>query len=258
MNNIHPSSIVHPQAELGDNIEIGPFCTVGADVTLGDGCKLMSHVVIEGPATEIGKENTFYPFTIIGSAPPDRKYNQEPTSLRIGEGNMFRESVSVHRGTVQGGGVTSIGNQNLFMGYVHIAHDCTVGNENVLANYAGISGHVVIDNYVTLSGHVGVVQFLRIGSYAFIGGGSIVDKNVPPYTTGYGNRLDVKGVNIIGLKRCGFSREAIAAISDAHRLYFRSELSEVEALRRIEAEFEGSREVAEFTEFLQAVGGKVH
>ena len=154
--------------------------------------------------------------------------------------------------------MTSIGNDNLFMGYVHIAHDCVVGNDNVLASYVGLSGHVLIDNYVTLGGQVGVVQFLRIGSYAYIGGASLIDKNVPPYATGYGNRLEIKGVNIVGLKRRGFSREAIAAISDAHRLYFRSELSEVEALRRIEAEFEDSPEVRQFTDFLQTVGGKVH
>ncbi len=257
MNNIHPSAIVHPETQLGNDIEIGPFCTVGPDVTLGDGCRLISHVVIEGP-TVIGQRNTFYPFSIIGMEPQDLKYDKEQTSLQIGDDNTFRESVSVHRGTEQGGGKTGVGNNNLFMGYVHIAHDCLVGNDNVFANYVGISGHVIVDDWVILGGQVGVVQFLRIGSHAYIGGASLIDKNVPPYATGYGNRLEIKGVNIVGLKRRGFSREAISAISDAHRLYFRSQLSEVEALRRIEAEFEDSDEVRAFTDFLQAVGGKVH
>lgn len=258
MNNIHPSSFVHPDAVLGDDIEIGPFCTVGAGVQIDDGCRLISHVVIEGPVTEVGSNNTFYPFSIIGTDPQDMKYHGEITRLIIGKGNTFRESVSVHRGTVGGGGETRIGDENLVMGYVHIAHDCIVGSNNIFANYVGLSGHVVVDDYVTLGGQVGVVQFLRIGSYAYIGGASLIDRNIPPYASGYGNRIEIKGVNIVGLRRHGFSREVIGAISDAHRLYFRSGLSEVEALRRIEAELGDFREVDLFTRFLQEVGGKVH
>lgn len=258
MNKIHPSSIVDPAAELGDNIEIGPFCTVGAGVKLGDGCKLRSHVVLEGPGTTIGSNNEFYPFTMIGAAPQDRKYHEEESQLIIGDDNIFRESSSAHRGTEAGGGKTVIGNGNLFMGYVHIAHDCILGNENILANYVGLSGHVVLDDCVTLGGQTGVVQFLRIGSYSYIGGASVIDKNIPPYATGYGNRIEIKGVNIVGLKRRGFARDTISAISDAHRLYFRSGLSEAEAMQRIEAELGDVPEVAHFTEFLQAVGGKVH
>ena len=258
MNRIHESSLIHPDAALGDNIEIGPFCTVGPGVTLGDDCRLLSHVVLDGPDTRLGKRNTFYPFSIIGTDPQDLKYHQEKTQLIVGDGNVFRESVSVHRGTIGGGGETRIGDNNLVMGYVHVAHDCRVGNNNVLANYVGLSGHVTIDDNVTLGGQVGVVQFLRIGSYSYIGGASVIDKNVPPYASGYGNRIEIKGVNIVGLKRQGFPREVISAISDAHRLYFRSGLSEMEALRRIEAELGDYEEVILFTDFLQAVGGKVH
>lgn len=258
MNNIHPSSFVDPAAELGNNIDIGPFCTVGAGVRLGDGCKLRSHVVLDGPGTVIGNDNVFYPFCIIGAAPQDKKYHEEASQLIIGNNNVFRESVSVHRGTEAGGGETRIGDDNLLMGYVHVAHDCALGNENVLANYAGLSGHVVLDNCVTLGGQTGIVQFVRVGSYSYIGGGSIIDKNIPPYTTGYGNRIEIKGVNIVGLKRRGFSRDVIAAVSDAHKLYFRSGLSEAESMRRIDAELGDFQEVAMFTEFLQAVGGKVH
>lgn len=258
MNTIHPSSLVHPDAELGDDIDIGPFCTVGAGVRIGDGCKLRSHVVIDGPGTDIGENNTFYPFTIIGADPQDLKYHNEVTQLIVGNNNVFRESVSVHRGTLSGGGATRIGDDNLLMSYVHIAHDCMVGNNNILAAYVGISGHVVIDDHVTLSGQCGVVQFLRIGSYSYIGGGSIIDKNIPPYSTGYGNRIEIKGVNIVGLKRNGFAREIISAISDAHRLYFRSGYSEAEALPRIEAELGDCKEVTLFIDFLREVGGKVH
>ncbi|HMB92798.1 MAG TPA: acyl-ACP--UDP-N-acetylglucosamine O-acyltransferase [Rhodothermales bacterium] len=258
MNKIHPSSLVHSAAVLGDDIEIGPFCTVGPEVQLGDGCRLISHVVIDGPETVIGKNNTFYPFCVVGSDPQDQKYHQERTRLVVGESNIFREWVSVNRGTEGGGGETRIGDENQFMAYVHVAHDCVLGNHNTLASYVGLSGHVVIDDYVTLGGRVGVVQFLRIGSYAYIGGGSVVDKNVPPYTIGYGNRLEIKGANIVGLKRSGFSREAIHAIADTHQLYFRSDLSEAEALRRIEEKSGEFDEVRIFTEFLEAVGGKVH
>ena len=185
-------------------------------------------------------------------------FSQEKTVLVIGQGNVFRESVSVHRGTITGIGETRVGNNNLFMGYVHVAHDCVIGDNNTLANYVGLSGHVTIDNFVTLGGQVGVVQFLRIGSFAYIGGASVIDKNIPPYSTGYGNRIKIKGVNVVGLKRSGLSREKISAISDAHRIYFRSALSEVEALRRIEAELGDVEEIQLFTNFLQAVGGKVH
>ena len=258
MNNIHPSSIVDPAAELGDNIEIGPFCTIGAGVQLGDGCRLRSHVVIEGPGTTIGANNEFYPFSMIGTAPPDRKFHGEVSQLIIGDNNVFRESTSAHRGTEVGGGKTVLGDGNLFMGYVHIGHDCMVGDENILANYVGLSGHVVVDNCVTLGGQVGVVQRMRIGSYSYIGGASVIDKNIPPYTTGYGNRIEIKGVNIVGLKRRGFSRDVISAISDAHRLYFRSGLSDAEAVQRIDAELGDVAEVVHFTDFLQDVGGRVH
>jgi UDP-N-acetylglucosamine acyltransferase len=256
MNYIHPSSLVDPAAQLGDDITIGPFCTIGPNVVLGDGCRLISHVVLEREAT-IGKGNTFHPFCIIGMDPTDKKYVQQDTSLEIGDENTFRESVSVHRGTIEGGGITKIGSRNLFMGFVHIAHDCILGDDIVLANYVGLSGHVTINDFAILGGQVGVVQFLSIGSHVYIGGGSIIDKNVPPFSTGYGNRLEIKGVNIVGLKRRGYPRSEITAISDAHRLYFRSGLSEVEALRQIEAELGESKQVREFTEFVERVGGKI-
>lgn len=257
MNNIHATAIVDENAKLGSGITIGPYCTIGPNVSIGDGCTLISHVVLEGHTT-IGKENRFHPFSIIGADPGDLKYQDEDTTLVIGNGNTFRESCSAHRGTVTGGGETRIGNDNLFMGYVHIAHDCIVGDRNVLATYVGLSGHVVIDNNAILGGQTGVVQFLRIGSFAYIGGASVIDKNIPPYSTGYGNRISIKGVNIVGLKRAGYKRDVISSIAEAHRVYFRSGLSEAEAIQRIEAELGEVEEVQNFLGFLRATGGKVH
>ena len=187
MNRIHPSAIVEEGTQLGEEVEIGPYCRVGSGVILGNRCVLKSHVVIEG-RTVIGSENVLFPFAYIGGEPQDLKYRQEDTTLEIGERNIIREGVTIHRGTAGGGGKTLIGNNNLLMGYVHIAHDCHMGNHNVLSNYTGLSGHVVIDDHVILGGQNGVAQFLRIGSYVFTGGASLIDRNVPPYSTGYGNR----------------------------------------------------------------------
>lgn len=233
MSSIQPTAIVDQNSVLGDNIEIGPFCKVGSNVKLVNGCKLISHVVIDGD-TDIGSENTFFPFCIIGPESQDMKYQQEKTGLYIGNGDVFRESASVHGGTVTGIGETRI------------------------ANYVGLCGHVTIDDHVTVGGQYGVVQFLRIGSYAYVGGASSIYKNITPYASGYRNRIQIKGVNIVGLKRAGFPRETISAIADAHKLYFRSDLSETEALRRIVAEFGDFEEVLIFTKFLQSVGGQVH
>ena len=257
MNDIHATAIVSDQANLGDNITIGPYACVEPGVTLGNGCTLASHAVLRGNST-IGEDNFFDSFSVVGGDPGDLKYNKEETKLHIGNGNTFRESVTVHRGTVSGGGETRIGDNNLLMGYVHVAHDCTLGDSNVLSTYVGLSGHVTIDNNAILGGQTGVVQFLRIGSFAYIGGASVIDKNIPPYSTGYGNRIAIKGVNIVGLKRAGYSREVISAISEAHKLYFKSGLSEAEAIPRIEAELGETEEVRHFLEFLQSVDGKVH
>ena len=252
MNNIHPTAIIDEGAELGNDLSIGPYCRVGAEVKLGDGCHLKSHVVLDGPSI-IGSENIFFPFSFIGGEPQDLKYNQEKTQLIVGSKNTFREGVSVHRGTAGGGGETVIGDGNLLMGYVHVAHDCRIGNLNILANYTGLSGHVTLDDHVTLGGQNGVAQFLKIGSYVYTGAGSLIDRNVPPYSTGYGNRFEVKGVNIVGLKRQKFSREIIAEILETHRIYYRSELKNDEALRVIEETFGETDAVRTFLDFIYSV-----
>ncbi len=254
MTKIHSTAIIEAGAELGADVEIGPYCQVGPGVTVGDGCRLKSHVVLDGQTT-IGTENIFHPYSYIGGEPQDLKYNQEKTLLTIGSKNTIREGVSVHRGTVGGGGKTIIGDENLLMGYVHVAHDCHIGNHNILANYTGLSGHVTLDNYVTLGGQNGVAQFLRVGSYVYTGAASLIDRNVPPYATGYGNRFEVKGVNIVGLKRQNFSRESIGEILEAHRIYYRSELKSDEALRVIEETFGESAAVRAFLDFIYSTEG---
>lgn len=256
MPRIHPTALVDKDAQLGQDVEIGPFCVVGSQVALGDRCVLRGNVTIEGP-TQIGPDNVFYPFTYIGSAPQDLKYQNEPTQLTIGANNQFRECVSVHRGTVQGGGKTTIGDHNLLMGYVHVAHDCVLGNHNVLANYTGLSGHVVLEDYITLGGQNGVTQFVHIGSYAYTGAGSLIDKHVVPYTTGYGNRFEIKGINIVGLKRRGFDRKVINQIMEAHRILFRQDLKTEEALKQIETAFGDVPEVLALATFIQNVEGAI-
>lgn len=256
MNKIHPTAIIEKGAELGENVEVGPYCTIGAQVTLGDDCILRSHVVLEGKTT-IGKNNTFFQFATIGSDPQDLKYDQENSLLTIGENNTFREGVSVHKGTEAGNGKTLIGHHNLFMGYVHIAHDCQIGNHNILPNYTGLSGHVTLDDHVTLGGQNGVTQFVRIGAYSYFGAGTLIDKHIAPYTTGYGNRVQVRGVNIVGLKRHGYTREAIQNILDVHRLFFRSDLNEKDALRTIEEQYGHLIEIQLFVNFIQSVEGGV-
>jgi len=256
MRIIHPTAIIEEGSEIGSDVEVGPFCHVGSDVKIGENCVLKSHVIIEGHTT-IGGENIFYPAAYIGGVPQDLKYSNEKTKVIIGRKNIFREGVSVHRGTLGGGGETVIGDNNLLMGYVHVAHDCIIGNHNILANYTGLSGHVKLNNHVTLGGQNGVAQFLNVGSYVYTGAASLIDRNIPPYSTGYGNRFEVKGVNIVGLKRQNFSRDSIGEILEAHRIFYRSDLKNDEALRIIEETFGESSAVRVFLDFIYDVDGTV-
>ena len=254
MKKIHPTAIIEDGAEIGSDVKIGPYCHVGPDVKIGDSCVLKSHVIVDGKTT-IGEENIFFPTAYIGGEPQDLKYANEKSHVKIGKNNTFREGVSVHRGTLGGGGETVIGNGNLLMGYVHVAHDCHVGDHNILANYTGLSGHVTVNNHVTLGGQNGVAQFLNVGSYVYSGAASLIDKNIPPYSTGYGNRFEVKGVNIVGLKRQNFSRDSIGEILEAHRIFYRSELKNDEALRIIEETFGESNAVRLFLDFIYEAEG---
>ena len=206
--NIHPTAIVHPGAELGRGVEVGPFCLVGENVKLGEGTRLLANVVVNGRTT-IGKHNEVHPFTVIGATSQDKKYRGESSSVRIGDRNVIREFVTIHRGTGEGS-QTSIGDDNLLLAYVHIAHNCQIGNFVVMSNSSQLAGHVTVEDYAGIGGMVGVHQFVRIGKMSFIGGYSKLLKDVPPYFMIQGNPGYVRGLNVEGMKRRGVAREAVA------------------------------------------------
>lgn len=221
---IHPTAIVHPEARLDDSVEIGPYCTVGAHVTLGRGTRLVSHVVIDG-WTQLGDENVVHPFAVVGGPPQDLRYEGEPTRVVIGHRNTIRESVTINRGTARDRGVTRIGDDNLFMAYSHVGHDCVVGNHGIVVSYSGLSGHTVLGDHVTVSGQSGVQQHMHVGDHAFIGAQVKVDRHVPPYTIAVGSETcRIRGVNLVGLRRRGLTREAIQAIHDAVELWCRPDV----------------------------------
>jgi UDP-N-acetylglucosamine acyltransferase len=239
MPSIHPHAIVHPSATLADDVIVGPFCTVGKGVRIGDGSCLISHVVVDGD-TEIGARNTFYPFASIGLAPQDKKYANEPTRLVIGDDNVFRESCTIHRGTAQDRAVTTIGSRVLAMAYAHVAHDCVVGNDVILANNATLAGHVKVDDFAIIGGLAAVHQFCRVGAHVMVGGCACVTQDVAPYVLGHGNPFSVSGVNTEGLKRRGFSVEAIAAVRAAHKTVWRSGMVLAEAIVALDETFAAS------------------
>lgn len=213
---IHPSAIVHPEAKLGFGVEIGPYCIVGANVEMGDHCKLISHVTLDGHV-KMGSNNTVYQYTNIGNPPQDIGYKGEPTRVEIGDNNLFREFISIHRGSMKENGVTKVGNNGYFMAYVHLAHDVAVGNDVLFVNAVQCAGHVKVGDKVRISGHTNVSPFVTIGKGAFIGGDSTLDRDIPNHCTAYGNRVRLKGINIIGLKRAGFSKQLITEVVDFYR-----------------------------------------
>lgn len=232
---IHETAIVSPGAKLGKNVTIGPWTYIGPDVEIGDDCVIHSHVVIKGPS-KIGKGNQFYQFSTIGEDTPDKKYAGEATWLEMGDNNVVRENVTIHRGTVQDNGVTKIGNNNLLMAYVHIAHDCVVGNNTIFANNASLAGHVYVEDWVILAGMVGVHQFCKLGAHSFIGLDTIVLKDVPPYVMASGATAEPKGINSEGLKRRGFSSEQILDIKRAYKELYRKGNTLDEAVNKLEAD----------------------
>ncbi|MGE0104798.1 MAG: acyl-ACP--UDP-N-acetylglucosamine O-acyltransferase [Blastocatellales bacterium] len=248
---IHPTAIIHSGARLGSGVSVGPYTLIGDKVVIHDEVEIAGHVVIEGP-TEIGRETVVYPFASIGLAPQDLKYRGEDTTLKVGERNVIREFVTFNRGTVGGGSVTEVGNDNLFMTQTHVAHDCRVGSHNIFANAASLAGHVTVSDNITIGAFVGIHQFCRIGSYAFIGGYTKIVKDAMPYARTDGSDARCYGANTIGLKRKGFSDEAIGAIQRAFRLLLASKLNTSQALERIKAELAGRPEVDYLIEFIES------
>ena len=215
---IHPSATIDPAAELGTDVKIGPYCHVGAGVRLGDRCVLHAHVVIEGPA-EFGEANKFFPFAAVGGKSQDMKYAGEPTLLVVGDRNVFRESCTIHRGTFENS-PTRIGDDNLFLCYSHVAHECQLGNHIILSNNGTLAGHVHVDDYAIVSGLTAVHQFCRIGRHAMLGGLSRVSQDVAPFTVIEGNPASTRSINMIGLKRRGFSEDDLRALKTAYKKLF--------------------------------------
>lgn len=251
MTNVHAQAVVHEGARFGRDVEIGPFCVVGPDVTLGDGCRLLSHVVVEGH-TEVGAETVISPFASIGAAPQDLKYGGEPTRLVIGARNTLRESITLNRGTPGGGGVTRIGDDNLMMAYTHVGHDCQIGNGNILANGATLAGHVEVGDRATIGAYSGIHQFCRVANHAFIGGFSVVTQDALPWVTTVGNRAKAYGLNVVGLRRGGYSKETIRALKRAYATLFRSKLKLSDAIEAVKADAGDIEEVRYFVEFVSS------
>ena len=228
---VDPTAVVHPAARLGHGTRVGPHAVIGEHVRIGRNCRIGASAVIDG-FTTIGDDNDIFPLTSIGLIPQDLKFSGEPTRLTIGQGNVFREFVTIHRGTAGGGGVTEIGNRNVFMAYAHVAHDCHVGNHTIFGNAATLGGHVTVEDYATISAFSGVHQFCRVGQYAFIGGFSVITKDALPYAKTVGNRARIYGLNTIGLVRRKFAPDSIAKLRRAYRILLHANTSR--ALAQIE------------------------
>ncbi len=250
MTIIHPTAIVDPKATLHETVEIGPFCTVGPDVTLGKGVRLISHAVVEG-VTEVGEDCVLHPFACLGGPPQHLAHKGEPTRVTVGARNIFREHATVHAGTAGGRGVTTIGDDGLFMVSVHIGHDCIIGDKVTAAPSVAVGGHVTVSDFVFLGGLAAIHQFTRVGRYAFVGGGGIVTKDVIPYGSVWGNHAHLEGLNLIGLKRRGFTREQIATLRAAYRLLFADEGTFQERIEDVEEGYSNVPEIMEILEFIR-------
>ncbi len=249
---VHPTSVVSPGARLGEGTTVGPYAIIGEEVTLGAGCQVHSHVVLQGPL-RAGDACRFHPFCSIGSEPQDRKFEGERTELIVGSRNTFREFVTVNRGTRGGGGVTRIGDDNLFMAYSHVAHDCVVGSGTIFANGATLAGHVTVEDGATVGAFSAVHQMCRVGRYAFIGGFSVVTKDALPFVKSVGEReILTFGINSIGLKRKGISDESIESLQRAYRILRQPGLNTTQALERMESDVKPTQEVSYLIAFIRS------
>ncbi|HSX85571.1 MAG TPA: acyl-ACP--UDP-N-acetylglucosamine O-acyltransferase [Cellvibrio sp.] len=241
-SDIDPRAAIHPSAKLAAGVSVGPFCVIGADVEIGEGTVIESHVVIKGP-TRIGRHNKIYQFSTLGEATPDLKYKGEPTTLTVGDHNIIREGVTIHRGTIQDRGDTLIGDHNLLMAYVHVGHDSVIGNHCILVNNSALAGHVIIGDWAILSGYTLVHQFCRIGPHSFTGMGTAVGKDIPAFVMVAGSPAAARNINIEGLKRRGFNKDDIAALSLAYKTLYRRGLTVDEALSELTEQANGNSHV---------------
>lgn len=248
--NIHKTAIVSSKAEISDDVYIGPFCIIDDGVVIKKGTRLMSNVVIES-STEIGEDCTIYNFASIGLPPQDLKYKNEKTSVKIGNKNIIREYVTIHRASVSGDRITEIGDSNFLMAYVHIAHDCKIGNSVIMANAATLAGHVLVEDYAVIGGLVAVHQYTRIGAYSMVGGFSGIGQDIPPYTMASGARAKLYGLNAVGLKRHGFSDSAINNLKKAYKIIFREKRTLKDALKKIRSELPETKEISHLVDFIE-------
>ncbi len=247
---VHPTAIVDPGATLAPGVRVGPYAIIGPDVSIGEGTNVGGHVVIEG-RTSIGRDNQIFPFASLGGDPQDLKYGGEPTRLEIGDRNKIREFATMNRGTEVGGGVTRIGDDNLFMAYSHVAHDCRVGDHVVMANAATLAGHVTIEDHAIIGGLVAIHQYSRIGESAILGGGAMVSLDVPPFCVAAGDRARLHGLNVIGLQRRGFDKATISDLRGAYRILFQSSLKLREAIARLRERYPDSARVEQLARFVE-------
>ena len=248
---IHPQAVVSPEAKIGKDVEVGAFAVVGANVELGAGCVLHPHAVVYGPS-KFGAKNVFHPFCVIGGDPQDYTFGGEHVELQAGDGNIFREHVTISKGTTKGGGVTRVGNNNFFLSYSHVGHDCQIGNHTLFVNGATLAGHVVVQDFVTLGAFSPVHQFCRLGRYAYIGACTVITQDVLPFSLIVTEReTRCFGANVIGLERKGFTPERIQALQHAFRLLTRSKKNTTQALEEMRKTLAASADVAEMIEFAE-------
>ena len=250
MSLIHPSAVVHPGAQLGSDVEIGPFAIIEDHVIIGDRCRIDGHAVIK-QYTRMGAENHIHSHALVGGEPQDLKFHGETTWLEIGDQNRIREFSTLHRGTEGGGGLTRIGSRNLCMAYTHIAHDCWLGDDIVMSNGATLGGHVHVGDFAIIGGLSAVHQFCRIGAHAFVGGMTGVPQDLPPWMLAAGSRALVHGPNLVGLRRAGVGREAVSALKHAFRLVWKSELTRAEALAELESTYASIPQLMQFISFVR-------
>lgn len=250
--NTHPTAVIDSTARVPASCKIGPYCVIGPDVELGENCELVAHVVLHGPTT-LGRDNKIFPFASIGAGPQDLSYKGEATRLEIGDRNHFRESVTIHRGTVKGGGLTKIGSDCLIMAYAHIAHDCVVGDHVIMANNATLAGHVLVEDYSVVGALCAVHQFTRVGQHAYIGGGTIITQDVLPFSKTVASReVAAYGANAIGLRRKGFSDDRIRKIQHAFKVLLASKLNTTQALDKLKSEGEQGEDVEMLIRWIEA------
>jgi len=249
--NVHPTALIEAGAKVAASCTVGPYCVIGADVSVGENCRLVSHVTIEGP-TKIGANNTFFPFCAIGMAPQDVTYKGEPTRLEIGDHNEIREFVTINRGTVKGGGLTKVGSHLLIMAYTHIGHDCIIEDHAMLVNGATLGGHVTVEEWAVVGALCPVHQFVRIGAHAYIGGGTVITQDILPYSmTSAARDTHAYGMNKVGLERRGFSKERIAKIHHAYKILLASKMNTTQALEKLKAEPDRGEDVDMLIRFIE-------